>query len=63
MTKSDVKDQIVHSLGTIAAIRLVYEVRMSSYLAPTVQQVHELIEEVLADFERGFVLQIKGGGI
>ncbi len=58
MTSSDVKDQILHSLGTLTAVELVIKARLLAYPNPSGQQVAKLVEDTLTEFERGFVLQI-----
>ena len=58
MTEADIKDQYLHSLGTITAIELVLEHRLSALTDPNVYSVREIMDSTLNEFKRGFIAQI-----
>lgn len=58
MTEGDVKDQLLHSLGTLSAVNLVFHARLKAYDNPTGEQVAKVFKLTLADFERGLLAHI-----
>jgi hypothetical protein len=59
MTESDVKDQILHSLGTLSAVEMVFSSRIKAYAAPTAAQVIEVFGLTIREFEQGFLKHLK----
>lgn len=62
MNESDVKDQLLHSLGTLSAVSLVFHERLKAYDNPTSEQVVNVFKLTLAEFEKGFLTQIISTG-
>ncbi len=59
MRDGDIKDQILHSMGTLVAFDLVMKKRIEVYDNPTASQVLNVFTNTMKEFEKGLMKQIK----